>query len=825
LLTGWYSSKDVEASENQPPLAAATIRMQVLYAGISLIASVTLAMPAQAQPVLEEVLVMAQKRIQPLQTVPVAVSPFSASDLEKSGIQDVFDLGTIAPGLHVRQGGNATATRFRIRGIGTNAANFGLESAVGLYIDGVYRSRQGSMVNNLVDMERIEILRGPQGTLFGRNTLAGAILMNTVAPAHDGANGFADITAGNLGLVNLGGAASISAIEDVLAFRVTAFSGQRDGYVDDIRLGNNKINDRDRWGVRWQALYTPTDSLSVRVIADYSEIDESCCAALVVQDNLRPIALPAEATSYAGTDAVVQSLGGIVFTGDQFYDHDTALNLLPQTKNEDGGVSVTVDWDLAAFTLTSISAYRMFNTHDHADVDYTNLGTLVREDRADQSSWSQELRISNEGHRLNYVAGLYYFNQKLDNHSTLEVAEDINAVFSHGFVWFPGTNNQFPLDAIPSFPYPSVELFPPNSGAKNRMQQKHEAYAVFGQADFDLTDTLALTAGLRYTKEEKDLSGEFTQGTAPNFADNIIAPPFVLENFHALAPQAPVDKSLSDDRVTGTLKLSFFFNDTSMLYGSYGTGYKAGGTNTDRINPVLDYVFDPETSEALEIGLKTDFPEQALRLNVALHKTDYNNLQVNALAEGGFVLQNAGKAETWGGEVEITWLPTDSLTINAAYAKTVGKFAEFYNGPCWIAYPFHTGQADPGDPSNGESPTACDRSGDDLHHNPDFLLVTATQVFDVSDSITGSFLVEYSRLGEQESISNDPYLQTPQYDLLNLRLGFQFEDYNTTVTFWGRNVLDEKYRLGGFDPVEADGRVLAFSREPVTYGVTLRKNF
>jgi iron complex outermembrane recepter protein len=118
-----------------------------------------------------------------------------------------------------------------------------------------------------------------------------------------------------------------------------------------------------------------------------------------------------------------------------------------------------------------------------------------------------------------------------------------------------------------------------------------------------------------------------------------------------------------------------------------------------------------------------------------------------------------------------------------------------------------------------------DRSGDDLHHNPDFLLVTATRVFDVSGSISGSFLVEYSRLGEQESISTDPYLQTPQYDLLNLRLRFQFKDYNTTVTFWGRNVLDEKYRLGGFDPVDADGRVLAFSREPVAYGVTLRKNF
>jgi outer membrane receptor protein involved in Fe transport len=518
-------------------------------------------------------------------------------------------------------------------------------------------------------------------------------------------------------------------------------------------------------------------------------------------------------------------LGATVFTGDQFYDHKTALNFLPVTENEDSGVSVTVDWDLEAFTLTSITGYRSFESHDKEDADYSDSDILNVEQTADQSAWSQELRVHSEGDRLSYVAGLYYFTQDLDNVSTTELAEDTNAVFSHSFVWFPGTNNQFPLEAIPSFPYPEVEIFPPNSGAKNSMQQEHEAYAVFGQADYDLTDTLMLTAGLRYTKEEKDLFGVFTQGTAPDFTDNVIAPPVVLDQFRAIAPQAPVDESLSDDQVTGNIKLTWFINNDAMLYTSYGTGYKAGGTNTDRINPVFDYVFDPETSKAFEIGLKADFPEQALRLNVALHQTDIEDLQVNAFGSSGFVLQNVGRAETYGGEVEVTWFPTDSLTVTGAYARTEGEFKDFENGPCWVESPFHTGRPDPGDPTNGENPVACDRSGDDLHNNPDFLLLTANQTFELADRIGGFFRVEYSHVGESEAPSNDPFLQAPSYDLLNVRLGFRFEEYDTVLTFWGRNVLDEKYRMGGFGPIEANGTVVSTPREPATYGITLRKAF
>ena len=817
-----FLRKSVHASTAATPTVGKTLSLLPIY--LLTLVCLALATPTQSQMILEEVLVVAQRRTQNLQQVPVSVQAFSAEDLQISGVKDVFDLSTIAPGLEVRQGGSANTTKFRIRSAGTDANNFGLESAVGLYVDDVYRARQGSMVNNLVDLASVEVLRGPQGTLFGRNTLVGAVLMNTVAPGYDGPNAFAELTAGNYDLLNFSGASSITAVEDILALRLTGFSSQRDGYVDDIKLGKNRIYDRNRWGARLQALYSPSDFLSVRIITDYSEIDEVCCAALAVQDNLRPVALPAGAIAYAGTDEVVRALGGTVFTGDQFYDYATAQSFLPVTDNEDGGVSVTVKLDLEAFSLTSITGYRSFESYDKADVDASDLSLLNTGATADQTALSQELRISSQSQVLSYVTGLYYFSQDLNNYSTVEVGEHINDLFSHSFVYFAGTNGQFPLEAIPSFPLPSLPLFPPNSGAKNSMQQEHEAYAIFGQADYHLSATVMFTGGLRYTYEDKKLFGVFTQGSAPDFTDNVIAPPFVLDQFYALAPQAPIDESLNDGEVTGTVKLTWFRDDNAMLYGSYGTGYKSGGTNTDRINPALDYVFDPETSAAFEIGMKSDFPDQALRLNLALHMTDYRDSQINTLGPDGWALQNAGKIDTWGGEVELTWLPTDSLTITGAYTRTEGTIKEWESDACWIAAQFHTGQPDPGDPTVGENTTACDRSGDDLAFNPDFLLLTAKQIFDVSDGTDGFVLVEYSQVGQATISSHDPFLQAPSYELLNLALGFDFEKYDSAITFWGRNVLDEKSRMVGYDPIGAEGRVVATPREPATYGITLRKS-
>jgi len=241
----------------------------------------SLSMHSTAQALLEEVVVTAQKREQNLQDVPVAVSAFSGEMLKQSGVKDMFQLSANAPSLIVQADQTSTSSTFGIRGIFTSSQNFGLESSVGLYVDGVYRARQGSMINNLLDVAGVEVLRGPQGTLFGRNTPAGAVTITSVGPDHEG-TGFLEAGVGKYDLLSLSGAKSITLIDQVLAVRATGFAMERDGFIDIVGREKNKddaINNRDRWGGRLQALYTPDEQLSVLVNADYSEVNELCCGA------------------------------------------------------------------------------------------------------------------------------------------------------------------------------------------------------------------------------------------------------------------------------------------------------------------------------------------------------------------------------------------------------------------------------------------------------------------------------------------------------------------------------------------------------------------
>ncbi len=297
----------------------------LLSVACGLIATSASAQEDASQGFIEEIIVLAQKREQNVQDVPVAVSAISGNYINESGIKDMFDLQQNAPGLIVGQSQNSTTSNFSIRGIATSSNNFGLESSVGLYVDGVYRSRQSSMINNLIDIEMVEVLRGPQGTLFGKNTPQGAISIRTVKPDHD-ANGFVDLTVGDYGLVNLSAATNFSLSENV-AMRGTIFSGQRDGYVSDISLGEDILNDRDRIGGRLQLYFTPNDRFDIRIIADYSEIDEICCAALTRFDSIfansrtstNPDPFLALAED-AGSDFALLNLGATIFADSPITD-------------------------------------------------------------------------------------------------------------------------------------------------------------------------------------------------------------------------------------------------------------------------------------------------------------------------------------------------------------------------------------------------------------------------------------------------------------------------------------------------------------------------
>jgi outer membrane receptor protein involved in Fe transport len=364
--------------------------------------------------------------------------------------------------------------------------------------------------------------------------------------------------------------------------------------------------------------------------------------------------------------------------------------------------------------------------------------------------------------------------------------------------------------------------FPAGTGSRNVTEQDHTSYAAFGQVDFNVTDAFIVTAGLRWTREEKDMTNVFTQDASPT-PPPPFAPGWGFWIFPPLAPRSDVDEDIDDDQVTGTFKLSWFMNDLTMFYASYGTGYKSGGINTDRISPTFNVLFEAEESKSFEMGMKADFPDQALRVNVALHRTDTDDLQTISFNGSDFALQNAGTAETYGGELDVFWLPTDTTTLTLGYAYNHAQYKDFEKGSCWLGTPWQTGLPDPKENGDG----SCDRSGGDVSSNPENVVVfTANQDINLTENIMAFAYGEAIYTDERMTdVNNDPAKRDDDFTVVNLRAGVVFEKYEARVTLWGRNVFDEDSTNTIADGSGQDGRFLGYYKEPATWGVTLRKDF
>jgi outer membrane receptor protein involved in Fe transport len=298
-----------------------------------------------------------------------------------------------------------------------------------------------------------------------------------------------------------------------------------------------------------------------------------------------------------------------------------------------------------------------------------------------------------------------------------------------------------------------------------------------------------------------------------------------LSDLTIVNPRQNVDEALKDEQLTGTVKLSWFPVEDLMLFASFGTGYKSGGTNTDRINPVFDVIFDAETSETFEVGVKADIPSRDLRVNLTLHHTTTENYQTNAFQGNGFNLSNAGEVEARGGELEVWWSPTATFDTNFSYVYNKAEFKGFERANCWIAYSWLTGIQDPG----RQLPTDqfCDRSGGPLDTNPEHsFIVGATKVFAVAQGREIFVHGDYVYRDEQYMDSNlDPFKVQDGYGLVNARAGFRLLAEGVELAFWGRNLFDKDYLNVHFDVPLQFGKLNAYTGEPRTYGATLRVEF
>ncbi|WP_262407978.1 TonB-dependent receptor [Sphingopyxis sp. OPL5] len=440
-----------------------------------------------------EIIVTATKRSQTLQDTPVAVSVTSAADLERSQIRDLIDLQSAVPSLRVSQLQSSANTNFIIRGFGNGANNAGIEPSVGVFIDGVYRSRSAAQIGDLPAVERIEVLRGPQSTLFGKNASAGVISIVTQKPQFK-FGGSAEVTYGNYDAITVKGNVT-GPISDTIAFSIGGNYNRRDGYAQDLKLGTD-VNDRNRYGVRGQLLFEPTDALSIRLIGDYDKIDENCCIAGNV------IAGP--------TVAITNALaGGASVDANNPFSYNVYNNFLSSNKIKNYGGSAQIDYDLGNLALTSITAYRQVRADTNQDSDFTGADLIgEKSDYVDIDTFTQEFRVASDfDGPLNFLLGGYYFNEKIDQQSAIKFGNDFRPYASALIQQASGgAFNVAQLEAVMGSANGtnySGQFFRAGDGLDEAYRLKNEAFSLFGTVDLEVTDRLTFTVGANYTKDRK----------------------------------------------------------------------------------------------------------------------------------------------------------------------------------------------------------------------------------------------------------------------------------------------------------------------------------
>ncbi|MDB9999183.1 TonB-dependent receptor [Porticoccaceae bacterium] len=699
-------------------------------AALATLATTSVLAQESSRFMLEEVVVTAQKRAESSQDVPISIQAFSADGMEKLGATELFDLAKSAPSLSTGgvPGSNQTSG---IRGVVDFSRNIGIDARMGVYIDGIYQGRSSSANQPLLGLESVEILRGPQGTLFGKNTVSGAINLNT-RKASDEFSGELKAGLGSEGYLT--GSALLSGPLGDTVFGSIAYSKQqRDGYFDNTAL-NKTVGDWEQEGARGQLRFLPSDQLEIILAGDYGSTDSEI-----------PVYTRASLPAY--TTGKSEESDKVDFWG-------TALTINYNTESD--------------YTLSSISAYRENEYTLIGDEDFTAaveaFQTTFDED-GDQ--FSQEFRIiSPEYDSYDWVAGLYYFESSTS------------------------TGRNITLSA-PILPTPAV-------GGNIAIPSVNDvtSYAAYIHGNYRLTEKLELTAGLRYTNEEKEF--DFNQVNNPD--DPAAGAAFIeaalgLDPATAafLASQAPgslldafnlnYKDTYSDSNWSPTLGINYLLNDDVMFYAKYSRGHQSGGFNGD-FNPYLPAIqFDSEYVDAYELGIKSTLADGAVRFNADVFVQKYSDFQLFQRVPVGNssvqIVSNAGEATSQGVELETVWLPTDTLqlTLNATYLDAT--YDTFENPVSAI---------DPTQPA--------DFNGNDLNYAPKWKLYAGVQyILPLGGAGELTFNVDYTYQDDMYSdAANDDELQLiPSYDLWNGRVTFNPTSDRWQVSAWIQNIADDEY--------------------------------
>lgn len=730
---------------------------------------------ADSAGTLGEVVVSARRRVENAQEVPIPITALSGQTLDETGLYRLEDLNERLPSLNV-QFGNPRQTSIAVRGLGNNPANDGLESSVGVYLDDVYLGRPGMANQDLIDLDQVSLLRGPQGTLFGKNTTAGVLNLETSAPSFT-PGGVVEASAGNYGYWQVRGAVT-GPIDDTLAGRFTYSRTERDGYVDDVTDGR-RLNGVGRDGVRGQLLFKPDEALSVRVIADYSREDSSCCISVLYNPGPNNGATLEKHLAAAGATEI--------------YDPDgyaTSINDPQYMQVRQGGGSVQINWRLpSGSTLTSITAYRSWQFLPTNDADGTSVSGIINAGQEDDDEqWSQELRLASpSGGPLDWVGGLYAFYQYQSNIAFTQYGPAAQALYG-------------------------LPAFYNNAYSQVRAHPETQSYAAFGQATWHISSQWSLTAGVRDTNEQ---STSHIERLAPVGAPGI---DLVLPAYST----GPL--KISDNDVSGLVSLGYQLDPDLLAYISAARGAKAGGINQSvpvGKLPVSSLYVLPETANDYELGVKSTWFEQHLLLNVNLFWTDVHDYQATQLEQsspGVYVqtLTNIGGVRTRGVELELSAKPVEAVSfdLNASYNDAV--YTSYDNAPCAIE-------------STLAGLQTCNLTGEQVVGAPRWVVnpdVTFEQA--LGAGVSGYAVLGYAwRSSFFGTSDNSEYAIVHAYGLLNARLGLRGAlpgGKRWDLSVWADNATDKRYFVGGLTG-PSFGSYSLFPGNPRFWGATARLEF
>jgi iron complex outermembrane receptor protein len=778
---------------------------------------------------LETVVVTAQKREQNLQDVPIMVTAIGEQLLRDSGVRDIKDLTVLAPGLLVTSSSNEVSTTARIRGIGTVGDNIGLESSVGVVIDGVYRPRNGVGFGDLGELERIEVLKGPQGTLFGKNSSAGVINVITKRPDFDFSSHL-DLTGANFGDYNVGAGINGPLIDERLAGRLNVTQQQRDGFYE-VNTGGGprqETRDADRNAVsaRGQLLFTPADDVSALFSADYAQRDESCCAAVQVNDG----------PSAPLIDAVAED-SGVAQPADPF-SRVAFLNRSTEQDIRDMGVSAEVAFDTSFGKITSITAWRRFEATHGQDADYTT-GDLVWRNSAgpngnEFNQLSEELRISGETNRLDWLVGVFYAAEDLDSDQNLRYGADFETYYSLAL-----SAGMAPTLVNTLTGLPAQSAYPVNAGFQDRFEQRSNSFAVFTNDTFHFNDRLEATIGLRYTQEKKDLDSVYSNSDGgAGCAASRARYPIIASVLPAAAVPAwynfgcgtfadPIynglatSQSIDEDDASGTVKLAYRLTPQLMSYVSYAGGYKASGFNFDRErNPVVsapgvqgpplftadpDTSFDPETVDSYELGAKFLSDGRRFRMNTALFYQQFQDFQLNTFTGTAFVVVSIPEVTSLGADLDFDFTPVENLVFNAGVTYAQTEYGDF-------TPPFASLFRLP----NAQMSFAPEWSGS----------LAATYERNLGASLLWRANVGAKYTSEYNTGSDlNPAKLQDALTLLNARIALGSQNARWMLEAWAQNLTDAGYYQVVFDGTLQTGTYVANLGAPRSYGLTVRITF